>query len=449
MVGRSFHAALGLAFLVACSHHPVEDPEQPSGDPTAGNDQGTTVPENSGTDGGTTQPDAPSPPDAPATPDGGTPVAACPIGVAAFTHAIGLARADQRSDIAVDAAGNVLFATAASAGATGNADGVTKLSPSGEVLLTLPFGSVIATDAAGNFYVAGAFTAPLDVGLGVMQPEGNVDVFVAKFDAAGKIVFAQPLRLCGDGVTSIAVDATGRIAVSGTALGTVVLSPTGELQLMLAVSGDVAFNSHGALIIGGTAVAATDLGDGPVLTGDVTSAGFVLAVDGNGQRLFSHVFPGKGVVLNSVAVDHDDNIVFTGFYTQSIELFGDEFHALGSPESGRISGGYSAKLDASGAVVWKHGTGPTELNGVAVDLAGNVVLTGADTGNLGFNRITELEKVSPAGDGLAITEMFPATGYGRGFSVATDACGGIYLSAVAIDSFLTRTISAYVVKLTR
>src|SRR3954468_4104711 len=36
MAGRSFNAALGLAFLVACSHPPVEDAEQPSGDPPVG-----------------------------------------------------------------------------------------------------------------------------------------------------------------------------------------------------------------------------------------------------------------------------------------------------------------------------------------------------------------------------------------------------------------------------
>src|SRR6185503_4176007 len=110
------------------------------------------------------------------------------------------------------------------------------------------FGSVVATDRDGNAYIAGAFTAPLDVGLGVMEPEGNVDVFVAKLDAHGDVVFARPLRLCGDGVQSIAVDRTGRIAVSGREMGTAVLAPSGELELVLALSGQVGFSSHGDLI---------------------------------------------------------------------------------------------------------------------------------------------------------------------------------------------------------
>jgi hypothetical protein len=162
-----------------------------------------------------------------------------------------------------------------------------------------------------------------------MKPEGNIDVFVAKLDASGHAVFAHPLRLCGDGIISIAVDPTGRIAVSGSAMGTAVLSPGGEIQFVLAPSGDVAFNSHGDLVIVGSFTTTIDLGDGPI-TIEGNREGFAIAVDTSGHRLWSHLLAGSGVHANGVAIDSHDNIVITGFYEGAIDLFGDEFRAISS-----------------------------------------------------------------------------------------------------------------------
>jgi hypothetical protein len=426
-------AATALAFLVGCAHHP-DDMIQPSGDPSSGPAPST------GTDPGTS--DNPGPGS-----DAGSPAASCPIGTAAWAHAIGLATTDQRADIAVDAAGNVLLATLATR--PENAGGLTKLSPSGEVLLGLPFGSVVATDRAGNAYLAGSFTAPLDVGLGVMQPEGNIDVFVAKLDAHGKVVFARPLRLCGDGVQSIAVDGTGRIAVSGTAMGTALLSPTGDLELVLALSGDVAFTSHGDLIIAGTFTTAIDLGDGPVSAGTSNSEGFVIKVDRSGQRIWSHLLTGSRVHLNGVAVDRKDNVVLAGFYESSIDLFGDRFTAISVPDSGRVTGSYVVELDADGEVIWKQGRAfGSEANGVATDLHDNAIIAGASTGNALFNRIIEVSRFDTAGAEGIVFSMSPGTGFGRGLSVATDSCGSIYTALDVLDQATvdSRVFRLYVVK---
>jgi hypothetical protein len=407
---------------------------QPSGDPSSGTDPGTT------TDPGTS--DNPG-----SGSDAGSPAASCPLGAAAWAHAIGLATTDQRADIAVDAAGNVLLATMAPR--PGNADGLTKLSPSGEVLFGLPFGSVVATDRAGNAYIAGSFTAPLDVGLGVMQPEGNIDVFVAKLDAHGKVVFARPLRLCGDGVQSIAVDGTGRIAVSGTAMGTALLSPTGDLELVLALSGDVAFSSHGDLIIAGTFTTVVDLGDGPVSAGTSNSESFVIKVDRTGQRIWSHLLTGSRVHLNGLAVDSKDNVVLAGFYESSIDLFGDRFTAIFVTDSGRVTGSYVVELDADGEVIWKQGRAfGSEANDVATDLRDNAIIAGASTGNALFNRIIEVSRFDTAGAESIVFSMSPGTGFGRGLSVATDSCGSIYTALNVLDQATvdSRVFRLYVVK---
>src|SRR6185295_2474 len=277
MASRYSTATTALAFLIACNHATVDDSVDP----------GVTPPD---TEIGT-NPDPGSNPD-PGTGSGadpgtgpGAPAATCVLGSDGFATAVGMVRAAQLNDLAIDSAGNALFATK---GDDGQLDGLTKLSASGEVLFTRPFGSVVATDRNGNAYIAGSFTQPIDLGLGVMTPEGNIDAFVAKLNIRGEIEFARPLRLCGDGVQSIAVDATGRLAVSGTAMGTALLSPEGEVQAVIAVAGDVAFNSHGDLIIAGTFTTTIDLGDGPITPGAAGSEGFVATFDSTGQRLWSH-----------------------------------------------------------------------------------------------------------------------------------------------------------------
>jgi catechol 2,3-dioxygenase-like lactoylglutathione lyase family enzyme len=426
MNGRHSHVATALAFLIACGsdHHPIDD----NGQPTAGNDS---------------SPGSGAPPGG----DAGPPAPACPLGTTTWQRAIGLAAPTQASDVAVDAAGNVVFATTAAG--PGAANGTTKLSPAGDLVFSLPYGSVVATDRAGNTYIAGSFTAPIDLGLGVIEPQGNIDVFVVELDAAGKVVFARGLGLCGDGVQSIAVDAAGRLAVSGTAMGTAVLAPDGKLEFDLAPSGDVAFDSHGDLVIAGTFTTSVDLGDGPVSVGNAGSEAFVIEVDHTGQRIWSYLLTGGGVHATSVAVDASDAVVLAGYYERSIVLFGDEFHAIFAGESGRVTGAYLAKLDPRGNVIWKRGmaTG-VEANGVAVDAAGNVITTGALTGDTGFFRIVAVGKLDAVGAPIASDAMFPASGDGRGFAVATDACGSIYTTAVALDTPDPGSPSrAYVVKL--
>ncbi|TMQ03757.1 MAG: hypothetical protein E6J90_52880 [Deltaproteobacteria bacterium] len=175
----------------------------------------------------------------------------------------------------------------------------------------------------------------------------------------------------------------------------------------------------------------------------------MIEVDHSGARLFSHVLAGTAVHTNGVAVDSKDNIVITGFYESSINLFGETFRAITAGESGRISGAYLVKLDARGQVVFKIGSAPgSEANDVAVDASDHVLVTGASTGNAGFSRITEVTEFDAAGAGLRLFEMFPASGYGRGMAIAADACGSIFTSVNALDQASPGSaLRAYVIKM--
>jgi hypothetical protein len=217
-------------------------------------------------------------------------------------------------------------------------------------------------------------------------------------------------------------------------MGTVVLSATGDLEFALALSGDLAFDSSGNLAIAGTFTGTIDLGDGPVSTVANNSEGFVIEVDLSGARLWSQRFTGISVHTNGVAIDSEDNVVIAGFYETSITLFGETFDALIAGQSGRVSGAYLVKLDAKGQVVFKIGRAPgSEANAVAIGANDQIVVTGAGTGNAGFFRITLINEFDASGAEVRASEMFPASGYGRGMAVAVDACGSIYTAVNALD----------------
>ncbi len=357
----------------------------------------------------------------------------CPVGAATFTRAMGLSDERQVLDLAVDPMGNVAFAAGPAASA-GELTGVVGLTPSGDVRFTLPFGSVVATDASGNVYVAGAFTVPIDLGLGEIQPQGNIDVLVVKLDVHGHVLFAKALGLCGDGVQSIAVDTSGRIAISGSAMGTVVLSPAGDIGLQLAFSGDLAFDSHGNLVVYGAVAGSSDL--------------FITKVDPAGRQLFSFVLPSNDAVATSVAVGPSDEIVFVGYTFGVIDLFGTRIVAMGAGENGRVTGAFAVKLDASGRDVFVRDLGIVEANGVAVDATSRIAINGALTGGAGFLRRLVVLTLDPRGVPAARIDEFVASGYGRGFAVGFDACGSIYAALVALDTpSRFSPLRSYVVKL--
>ncbi len=361
---------------------------------------------------------------------------ACPVGASSWILSLGPASPSLAGSVAVDAFGNVLVATSGVSAAT--ASGVTQVAPDGNVLYTRPFGSLVTTDQSGNAYVAGGFSQPMNLGTGKIAPVVGVDVFIAKLDPAGTTMFARGLGLPGTGLTSIAVDATGRIAVSGTGLGTVVLDAAGEPVFALDYAGAVAFDAAGELVVVGTFTSRVDLGvgDGPVVVNASSGSwAFVVKLDRSGRRVWSQVLTGRGVAGTAVAIDAQDNIFVAGSYSASVMLFGDTFRAIVAPGLGRITGAFVAKLDGDGDVVWKLGQAiGVEANGVAVDAAGYVVVNGAAASNNGLRRIEAITRFDPKGHLTLDAEMFPASGYGRGVGVATDACGSIYASIAALDS---------------
>ena len=362
-------------------------------------------------------------------------------GSAVFSLATGLGGLQLRSDVAFDSAGDAFYTRGDAAGFS-----LAKYAPDGSLVYRVPYGEVVAADAQGNAYVAAAFDKPLDIGLGVMIPNADMDVFVAKLAPDGTPVFARPLGLCPDSVRSIAVARDGRIAVSGDEMGTLVLDASGKLLFDRAFAGALAFDSAGNLIVGGWFMGAIDFGNDARFTTGGDADGFVVKYGPDGNLKWAYqigdanlpvqlLASGRVIsaptrqLVGSVAVGPDDEVVIVGQFDYDINLFGTQ-HVAAEVSIASVplrSGGFVVAFDALGKVTLSSARlGLDGYSDVAVDSLGNIVATGM-----------ELAEASPPFRYALLTKL-DATGklvfgktneIGAGHAVAVDVCGNVLWSA--------------------
>ncbi len=133
----------------------------------------------------------------------------------------------------------------------------------------------IVVDAAGNSYVVGFFSGTIDLsgnGTAVLSSAGQRDVFFAKYDAIGNLVFAKGIGGGGDDEgNGIALDNSGNIIIVGQFSNFVDFDPTLGIALKnSAGSSDVFIAKYD---VGGSFVSVaaiegsgTDLGENIVRT---------------------------------------------------------------------------------------------------------------------------------------------------------------------------------------
>src|SRR5437867_4686294 len=203
------------------------------------------------------------------------------------------------------------------------------------------FSRGIAVDAAGNSYVTGAFHDVATFGDTILVSSGGYDIFVAKYDNAGNVLWANAAGGSGfdDYGLSIAVDPAGNCYVTG------------------AFSGQASFGTNALINVGGSDI-------------------FLAKYDSDGNLLW--VQQAGGVSLNSgraVAVDAQGNSYITGVF-QGTGPFGNTnltAHSLADYDF------FVAKYDTTGNLVWvQQGGGSLDDvgYGIALDAAGNSTVTG-------------------------------------------------------------------------
>ncbi len=304
--------------------------------------------------------------------------------------------------VATDASGNVYVAGQTN----GNLDGnmlsgttdffVTKYNSGGVKQFTQQlgatgvntYGNSVATDASGNFYVAGYATGGLDGN----TLTGTSDFFVTKYDSSGVKQFTRQLGVTGVNTFgySVATDASGNVYVSGETFGGL---------------------------------------DGNTLSGMGSGDFFVTKYDSSGAKLFTRQL-GAAVgetIAVSVATDTSGNFYVAGYTESGLDgntqmgtrdIFVTKYNSSGVKQ-------FTNQLGAVGA--------ETSSTSIATDAFGNVYVAGVTNGGLDGNTLTGtydffVTKYNSIGAKQFTRQMGVAGAYTEGNSVATDSAGNFYIA---------------------
>ncbi|HKR05073.1 MAG TPA: SBBP repeat-containing protein [Bacteroidia bacterium] len=266
----------------------------------------------------------------------------------------------------------------------------------------------IATDADGNSYITGSFSSStLTFGTTVLTNPwpGKEDVFVAKYDASGNVVWAKRFGANGyDYGNAVAVDTNGNLYVTGTfrslhvhfdniiltnaysstddifiakfdTLGNVIWAksagaPAYGYDLSYGITADANGNSYITGYFSGIEIHF----DSITLVATGLFDFFIAKYDSSGNVQWAKTVVNSGFIIgNSIAVDANGNVYATGDFDGSV-TFGST--PLGSTGYNDV---FVVKYDSSGNVLWaKQGGGGHDDNGqsITVDANGNSYITG-------------------------------------------------------------------------
>ena len=342
---------------------------------------------------------------------------------------LGGASSDHGAAIAATSAGEVyvtgyFFDTADLGGGTVTSKGVTDIfltsfSATGAHRWQKALGGIsvdsdggIAVDNVGNVYLSGAFNDTADLGGGNATSKGSWDVLMTSFSAAGAHRWQKALGGIGDDTAhGVAVDSGGNVYLCGVFSGTSDLgggnvSSKGDYDIFVTsfsaagahrwqkalggawgdYGGAIAIDTGGNVYLSGYFSATADLGGGNVVAKGATDI-FVTSFSATGAHRWQRTLGGTGQDSgSSIAVDSSSNVYVTGDFTDTAELGG------GAVTSKGFNDIFVTSFSASGAHRWQKnlgGSGRDSGNGIAVDSAGNVYVTGdfSDTADLGGGNV--------------------------------------------------------------
>jgi hypothetical protein len=216
-------------------------------------------------------------------------------------------------------------------------------------------GNASVVDASGNVYATGSFRGSFDADPGAGTTiltgtaGGGVDFYITKFDASGAFVWAKQIGGSdNDQAYSMAVDASGNIYLAGYFAYLVDFDPNAGVHNMGAA-------------------------------GVATQQGFLLKLDSNGNFVWSKELStsnvaGNQVIVTSITVDTNDNIIAGGYFKG---VYGDEAVAFTSISASIDF--FVVKYSATGTYQWAKRVGSSgneSVSGVATDSNGNIFVTG-------------------------------------------------------------------------
>jgi hypothetical protein len=307
--------------------------------------------------------------------------------------------------------------------------------------------NAVATDRAGNTIAVGYFYTEVDFGSGLIMATGYYDAFVAKYTPQGALSWVKKLGGTGyDNAYGVAIDSQTNIIVVGTFQGSADFgggttnatggatdqdifvakySPSGayiwskgygsyanDFPTSVAVDGSdnvLVASQSGGTVYFGNGLTKTGAGGYDVTLGKFSGA--------TGAALWGQMYGGTANdIANSVAVDHNGDVLVTGMFAGGGNLGGTAFS--GSTASGTFVAKYSG---ADGSYSWSWVFAGSGGNGIAADpTTGNVFATGKGSSGFFINAYN--------GSGTALwTKNYGSSG-DAGCAIAADGSGNIALT---------------------
>lgn len=340
----------------------------------------------------------------------------------------GAGQYDAGTSITVDAAGNVVVAgyfaetvnfdpgiSDFELTALGGWDGVVlKLTPNGDFIFVKQLGgtddeyiTAIQTDASNSIYTTGVFNGvtdfdPDEVSTFELTSAGATDVFVSKLDVDGNFEWAESFgRSEGDVGVSVAIDQSGNIYLTGQyedidtsgdySIFIIKLDSDGNQlwnwELLDSTTGiatgynrvnSLITDAGGDIYLSGTFVGTVDFD--PLGAGfDLTGPDtYICKLNSSGELVWAMVlgFTGSNAWINSMALDISGNIFLTGAYHEKIDIDPGAGVANIYSRYSEDEGMLVLKLDNSGNYVWAQGFDKSESS------ESGIFITTDNTGNI-------------------------------------------------------------------
>jgi hypothetical protein len=270
----------------------------------------------------------------------------------------------------------------------------------------------VAVDKEGAVFAVGELAGHIDFGGGMLKSSGDSkDIFVLKLDKEGKHVWSE---IFGDAATqsalAVAVDKEGSVYFTGVVTGTVdfgggaIKDTLGDLFVAkldkegthqwsrtfgdgnAQMGWSIAVTDTGKVVVAGDLVGMMDLGLVTLTSAGGTDA-FVAQLDATTSDVLWAKRYGdlRDQSAFGVAVDPAGDIAIAGAFRGVLDIGG---AALSNADPTHVTGDlFVARLDGGGNPIWAQRFGDTldqSAESVAVDGAGNVVVTGSFVGTLAF-----------------------------------------------------------------
>ena len=333
---------------------------------------------------------------------------------------------------------------------------------------TEDYGWAVAADGAGYAFVAGHFTGPASFGNTTFAQSAKLDIFVAKYDALGRLLWVRAAGGPGDDdARGVAADGEGNVHVTGSftspaRFGQLTVAGAGALDMYLvkyAPDGRVRWvaQAGGSGRNEGHSVAVDAAGHGCVAglfsetasfdATKLTSRGaldiFVAKYDSEGRLLWARGAGGPSLdEADAIAVDNRGNSVVTGSFTEAANFDGQTLNSFGGGDI------FLAKYDPDGTLLWATHAGGADSRatdygfGVATDFEGSIFVTGSFLSDAVFEKVTLphrgggdifIAKYSSRGS-LLWAQSFGGPGPDQGHSVGVDANGDVYVTGFFLGS---------------